>query len=134
MAATGLLMDAARKSVSGVTGGPPMLETPKPRAHSILPSWITAMLTPGMCRADMRSASFGVAIGSPLTITEGGSSCIRWIRCSIAEGVWAEILPKMIVEKSTPGNRRSIVDMALPAYHGTRVVGEPARSLVRSLD
>jgi hypothetical protein len=37
----------------------------------------------------------------------------------------------MIVEKSTPGNRRSIVDMALPAYHGTLVVGEPARSLDR---
>ena len=49
MAATGLLIDPAWKSVVVVTGTlPPFSRTPYPRAHSISPLFMTAMLTPGM--------------------------------------------------------------------------------------
>jgi len=48
MAVTGLLIDAARKSVSAVTARVlPDSRTPYPFAHSSLPPLITAMLTPG---------------------------------------------------------------------------------------
>jgi len=56
VAATGLLIDAAWKSVVAVTesltfaalsAGLPASFTPKPRAHAMRPRSMTAMLTPG---------------------------------------------------------------------------------------
>jgi hypothetical protein len=44
-------VDATRSTNSGVTTGPPILVSPNPRTHSILPSWIAAMLTLGTCGA-----------------------------------------------------------------------------------
>ncbi len=57
MAATGLLMEASWKGVPDVTGGPPILVTPKPLVHS--------MLTPGTCSAAMRSDRLVSRTGSP---------------------------------------------------------------------
>ena len=49
MAKIGLLTEPAWKSVLSVTGaGSPCSRTPKARAHSIRPSLITAMDTPGV--------------------------------------------------------------------------------------
>ncbi|HEU0299659.1 MAG TPA: hypothetical protein VFR37_09400 [Longimicrobium sp.] len=56
-AETGLLMDAAwnRLPVSAATD-PPACSTPYPRAHSMRPSLMTAMLAAGVFSARIRSA------------------------------------------------------------------------------
>jgi len=63
----------------------------------------------------MRSASFVVEAGSPLTTT-GIASCIRWMRCSMAE-VWAASVPRMMVQNIATGRRRNKneVDMLNPS-------------------
>src|SRR5450830_1575599 len=71
IAVTGLLIDAAWNRVVGVTGAPPGVTTPKPRAHSISPAWITAMLAPGTPRRAISSASTRLAGGAPATDTAG---------------------------------------------------------------
>src|SRR6478672_10870127 len=72
VAATGLLMDAAWKSVAGVTeSGLPASFTPKPRAHAMRPPSITAMLTPGTLCCVIRSAKVQRAAGFPWISTGG---------------------------------------------------------------
>ena len=82
MAAIGLLIEAAWKRVSGVTGPPPTFVTPNPWAQSILPSRITATLTPGTLRAFIRSAS-EARDGWPSIVTAGSRPPVTAsMRCS----------------------------------------------------
>src|SRR5262249_38078591 len=88
-AATGLLMEPAWNRVCGVTGVPPILVTPKARAHAILPSWMYATLTPGICSSAIRSAKVTFGAGFPRTNTGGGILAVmRWIWTSVAVALW----------------------------------------------
>ena len=71
-AATGLEIEAAWKSVFGVTGRPDSTSaSPYPRAQAISPSTRTATLTPGTPSSAMRSASEDRATGSPRIVNAG---------------------------------------------------------------
>jgi hypothetical protein len=92
VAATGLLMDPAWKSVSGVTtsfgSAEPAVFTPKPRAHAMRPPSMTAMLTPGTWWWAMRSSSVQRTGGRPAISTDGRRPRSTFATC----GSWAALV------------------------------------------
>ena len=89
MAVTGLLMDPAWKSVSGVIASfgsaEPAVFTPTPRAHAMRPPSMTAMLTPGTWWWAMRSSSVQRTGGRPAISTRGRRPRSTFASC----GSWA---------------------------------------------
>ena len=97
VAATGLLMEAAWKSVVGVTeSGLPASFTPTPRAHAIRPPSMTAMLTPGTLCSVIRSASVHRAAGFPSISTGGRSPRITRPMRAVSSGDTARVAPAAV--------------------------------------
>ena len=90
VAATGLLIEAAWKSVAGVTeSGLPASFTPKPRAHAMRPPSITAMLMPGTLCSFIRSARVQRWAGFPSISTGGRSPPNTWLMRTVSLGAAA---------------------------------------------
>src|SRR5579871_1410007 len=93
------------------------------------------MLTPGTCKAAIRSASFGDSAACPLTRIAGGRALtMRWIRSSVLVEVCAPRLPGIVTKSGRAHIERKmdfVIRNPLPPQAGFSVEADLAVTVSR---